>query len=259
MKSLLSLKSLPKGKEPSTNRLKGPSIHSLYSFFFCFIFKLVVLKIYISLFLQTQQGASRQSRPLVELNGTVLQCFQIGTWMRLRNLKGVTTWHFPNLVKLTFPKNPSWRYRDSPWSLHSGPQQNMVNRKISDDLKECALSLCDRGWELEDIIDAILVLHASLFCWKAIFEEHGSFNRSWLALCGCTQIISRAVLTAVHTLYEQDSDLFLNELVLWLAIHPSIMSSLKKKSFFNLGYSHFFHWLIDWLIDFTTGTYSLKK
>ena len=33
----------------------------------------------------------------------------------------------------------------------------MVNQKISDDLKECALSLWDRGWELEDIIDAILI------------------------------------------------------------------------------------------------------
>jgi hypothetical protein len=57
---------------------------------------------------------------------------------------------------------------------------------------------------MEDIIDALLVSRASIYRWKAIFEEHGSFNRPRLALCGRTRIITRAVLTAVHTLYEQD-------------------------------------------------------
>ncbi|KAF8234211.1 hypothetical protein L208DRAFT_1550679 [Tricholoma matsutake] len=103
----------------------------------------------------------------------------------------------------------------------------MVNRRISDDLKECALSLWDRGWEMEDIIDAILVSCASIYCWKVIFEEHRSFNRPQLALCRHTQIITRAVLTAVHTLYEQDSDLYLDELVLWLAIHHDIVISVS--------------------------------
>lgn len=59
---------------------------------------------------------------------------------------------------------------------------------------------------MEDIIDAILVSHASIYRWKVIFEEHRS---------------------AVHTLYEQDSDLYLDELVLWLAIHHNIVISVS--------------------------------
>ncbi|KAF8223624.1 hypothetical protein L208DRAFT_1072901, partial [Tricholoma matsutake] len=98
----------------------------------------------------------------------------------------------------------------------------MVNQRISDNLKECTLSLWDRGWEMEDIIDAILVSCASIYHWKAIFEEHRSFNRPQLALCGRTRIITRAVLTAVHALYGRDSDLYLNEWVLWLLIHHNV-------------------------------------
>jgi len=38
----------------------------------------------------------------------------------------------------------------------------MGNRRISSDLKECALNLWDKGWELEDITDALLVSQASM-------------------------------------------------------------------------------------------------
>ena len=33
----------------------------------------------------------------------------------------------------------------------------MGNRKISVDLKMCALSLWDQGWQVEDIVDALLI------------------------------------------------------------------------------------------------------
>jgi hypothetical protein len=48
----------------------------------------------------------------------------------------------------------------------------------------CALSLWDQGWQAEDIIDALLILRASLYRWKAIFEEHGSVNQPYFSLCG---------------------------------------------------------------------------
>jgi len=39
----------------------------------------------------------------------------------------------------------------------------MGNRKISNDLKECALNLWNWGWDLEDITDALLVSRSSLW------------------------------------------------------------------------------------------------
>jgi hypothetical protein len=72
-----------------------------------------------------------------------------------------------------------------------------------------------------------LILRASLYRWKAIFEEHGSVNQPYFSLCGWARILTRAVLTAVHTLYESDSDLYLDELVLWLAVHHNIGISVS--------------------------------
>jgi len=103
----------------------------------------------------------------------------------------------------------------------------MGNRRISSDLKDCALTLWDKGWELEDITDALLVSQASLYLWQAILEEHGSLKKPPSALHGLARILTCAVLTAVHTLYTTDPDLYLDELVLWLAIHHDIAISVS--------------------------------
>ena len=101
----------------------------------------------------------------------------------------------------------------------------MVNRRISSDLKECALTLWDRGWDYEDISDALLVSVASLYRWRNNFENFGSVTRPPSAPKGRARIITRAVLTAVHTLYASESDLYLDELVLWLAMEHDIIIS----------------------------------
>ena len=45
----------------------------------------------------------------------------------------------------------------------------MVNQRISSDLKECALTLWDRGWDYKDISDAFFVSVNSLYhWWKAL-------------------------------------------------------------------------------------------
>ncbi|KAF8225004.1 hypothetical protein L208DRAFT_1154692, partial [Tricholoma matsutake] len=44
---------------------------------------------------------------------------------------------------------------------------------------------------------------------------------------GPTRRLTRAVLMAVHTIYEQESDLYLDELVLWLAINHNIIISVS--------------------------------
>ena len=87
----------------------------------------------------------------------------------------------------------------------------MVNRRISPDLKECALRLWEAGWDEEDICSALLVSRASLFRWRAIFDTFGMVNKPPSPLKGRTRIITRAVLTAVHQLYETTSDLYLDE------------------------------------------------
>jgi transposase len=101
----------------------------------------------------------------------------------------------------------------------------MVNRRISSDLKECALTLWDRGWDYESISDALLVSVASLYRWRNNFETYGSVICPGFALKGRARIITRAVLTAVHTLYASESDLYLDELTLWLAIEHDIIIS----------------------------------
>ena len=49
----------------------------------------------------------------------------------------------------------------------------MGNGRVSADLKECALNLWDKGWDLEDIVDALLISLAShrLVC------THQNLNR----------------------------------------------------------------------------------
>ena len=53
----------------------------------------------------------------------------------------------------------------------------MVNWRISSVLKECALTLWDRGWDYNNISDALLVSVASLYCWRNNFEIYGSVTR----------------------------------------------------------------------------------
>jgi transposase len=101
----------------------------------------------------------------------------------------------------------------------------MVNRRISTDMKECALRLWTAGWDEDDITTALSVSHSSLFRWKAIFAVFGSVKKPPSPLAGRTRIITRAVLTAVHQIYTESSDTYVDELVWWLAIHNDIVIS----------------------------------
>jgi hypothetical protein len=44
----------------------------------------------------------------------------------------------------------------------------MGNRKISPDLKECALRLWNAGWDIEDIHNALGVSRARIYRWEAV-------------------------------------------------------------------------------------------
>ena len=106
----------------------------------------------------------------------------------------------------------------------------MVNRRISMDIKECALRLWDSRWTIEDICAAFMVSRASIYRWQSIFDEYGSVNRPPSPLIGRTRTLTRALLTACQTLYEGDSDLYLDEVISWLAICHDIVISTSTLS-----------------------------
>ena len=108
-------------------------------------------------------------------------------------------------------------------TLDAAHSPAMVNRRISTDMKECALRLWTAGWDEDDIAAAFSVSRSSLFRWKAIFAVFGSIKKPPSPLAGRTRIITRAVLTAVHQIYTTSSDTYVDELVWWLAIHHDIV------------------------------------
>ncbi|KAJ2911303.1 hypothetical protein MD484_g9111, partial [Candolleomyces efflorescens] len=99
----------------------------------------------------------------------------------------------------------------------------MVFRKISQEFKECALSLWERGWDVNDIADILCVSRASIYRWQANLDNYGTIIRP--SIRGAPRIISRIVMTAVHTLFETDHDLYLDEIIYWLAINHNVAIS----------------------------------
>src|ERR1700728_934163 len=105
----------------------------------------------------------------------------------------------------------------------------MVNRRISKDIKETALVLWDVGWEMDDICSALAISRSSVYRWQSILNEHGSVNRPPSPLRGRPRILTRALLAACQTLYQEES-LYLDEIVTWLALTHDIVISVSTLS-----------------------------
>ncbi|KIK95153.1 hypothetical protein PAXRUDRAFT_11628 [Paxillus rubicundulus Ve08.2h10] len=102
----------------------------------------------------------------------------------------------------------------------------MVNCHISPDLKDCALQLWYDGWDTEDVCMMIGVSHASLYCWEAIFEEFGSVTHPPSPIRGQSlHILTRALSMACEDLFSEESDLYLDEVIAWLALIQDIFIS----------------------------------
>ncbi|PCH35472.1 hypothetical protein WOLCODRAFT_80230 [Wolfiporia cocos MD-104 SS10] len=101
----------------------------------------------------------------------------------------------------------------------------MVNRRISADLKACALRLWNSGWDEQDICDALQVSRSSIYQWRRIFAEFGTVNKPPSPLCGRLKTITSAVLNSIQQLYRSDSATFLDELRWWLAVNHDIAIS----------------------------------
>jgi hypothetical protein len=116
-------------------------------------------------------------------------------------------------------------------------QTTMVNRKIGPDLKECALRLWELGWEKDIIFESLGVSRASVYQWQSIFAEHNSVLKPCLPLVGWPCIIIRAVMTAIKEVYNNEADVYLDELTWWLAIHHNIVISCSglQENLINVG------------------------
>ncbi|KAG1893142.1 uncharacterized protein F5891DRAFT_892104, partial [Suillus fuscotomentosus] len=100
--------------------------------------------------------------------------------------------------------------------------------KISADLKECALNLWNTGWDIKDVCDALGISRASIYRWEAIFAEYGAVNRPPLPIRGQQlRILTRALMTACEALFAEESDLYLDEVVTWLALTHDISISVS--------------------------------
>ena len=106
----------------------------------------------------------------------------------------------------------------------------MVNCRISPDRKYCALDLWNHGWDTLDICDALSVSQASLYQWEAIFLKHGNVIQPPSPLIRRTRIISQAALTAIQALYEEESNIYLDELCTFLALEHNIFVSTSTIS-----------------------------
>ncbi|KAF8576351.1 hypothetical protein K439DRAFT_1249820, partial [Ramaria rubella] len=101
----------------------------------------------------------------------------------------------------------------------------MPFRKISPDLKNCAMDLYNRGWEEPEICDILKVSHSSFFRWKANMAQHGNVVRPPSHLQGRSRIIGHAVMSGIHLLLKDEPDIYLDELVQWLAVEEDIVIS----------------------------------
>ena len=107
----------------------------------------------------------------------------------------------------------------------------MGNRKISSDLKECALRLWNTGWDVEDIHNALGVSRASIYRLETIFAEFGTVNRPPSPIRGQElRILTRALMTVCEELFAEESDLYLDELATWLALTQDISISIPTLS-----------------------------
>lgn len=106
----------------------------------------------------------------------------------------------------------------------------MGNHRISPDMKFCALRLWSSGWEIEDITAALGISRSSLYRWRDILQEYGNVVRPPSPLVGRTHILAREILTLTQELFAEESDLYLDEIVAWLAMEHDIALSSSTLS-----------------------------
>ncbi|KAJ7703964.1 hypothetical protein B0H17DRAFT_1166811 [Mycena rosella] len=105
----------------------------------------------------------------------------------------------------------------------------MGNRRISPNIKECALRLWELGWDQSAIMSTLLVSQSSLYRWANLFNEFGSVTPPPSPIIGRPRIIGLAALTVIKEIYTKHADTYyLAELKWWLLIHHNIDISISS-------------------------------
>ncbi|KAJ3965143.1 hypothetical protein EV361DRAFT_811175 [Lentinula raphanica] len=86
----------------------------------------------------------------------------------------------------------------------------MVNRRISSDMKECALKLWEAGWDRSDICYALGVSQASLYRWAQLFMELGTVTKPPATLRGRPHMLGLAAISAMKEIFNHHPDTYLD-------------------------------------------------
>ncbi|PPR01443.1 hypothetical protein CVT24_001906, partial [Panaeolus cyanescens] len=103
----------------------------------------------------------------------------------------------------------------------------MPFRKISSDLKECAMTLWQAGWSRVDICSALCVSVASLYRWRDVLDTFGSVERPSNPLRGRPRLIGIVAMTQLQSILSNHPDTYLDELQWHLAVYHDLPISLS--------------------------------
>ncbi|KAF5343630.1 hypothetical protein D9758_015447 [Tetrapyrgos nigripes] len=102
----------------------------------------------------------------------------------------------------------------------------MGNRRISEDIKECALRLSECGWDVSDICFALGISQASIYRWKRVFETFGQVTKPPSGIRGRPRIIGIAAFKLAEEIFARNNDTYLDEVQWCLAVELDIVVSI---------------------------------
>ena len=104
----------------------------------------------------------------------------------------------------------------------------MVFCKISADMKQRALQLIDKGWELAEVAEVLGVSSKSVKWWENNYDVHGHIDPPSI-LRGRPRLLNAQTIDNLHHLIQESLYLFLDEIGEWLALYhdqPISMTAL---------------------------------
>jgi transposase len=115
----------------------------------------------------------------------------------------------------------------------------MVYHRISVDMKKRALQMLDKGWDVSDIIDALVVSPDSIRHWQDKYNLHGCISPPSV-LQGCQWLLNAAAIEDLHKLIQESPSLFLDEITEWLALYHDqpISTTALHNNLRDLGITH---------------------
>ncbi|EIW86199.1 hypothetical protein CONPUDRAFT_34507, partial [Coniophora puteana RWD-64-598 SS2] len=112
----------------------------------------------------------------------------------------------------------------------------MVYRTISEDIKIRALDLVEQGHEHEEVARILKVSEKSISRWFNSIDEKGSLAPA-RELCGRPAALNEDVKENLRQLLIESPNLYLDEIVEWLALfhHTQISTSALSNTLISLG------------------------